>query len=59
MDGRSFLPLAEGRPTPWRDHLLYEYYREWAFPHTPPHLHFGVYTLGGARNPLPLLADKT
>ena len=35
MDGRSFLPLAEGRPTPWRTHLLYEYYWEWAFPHTP------------------------
>jgi N-acetylglucosamine-6-sulfatase len=35
MDGRSFLPLAEGRRTPWRDHLLYEYYWEWAFPQTP------------------------
>jgi len=26
---------------------------------TPPHLHFGVYTTGGAINPLPLLADKS
>lgn len=25
---------------------------------TPPHLHFGVYTPGGAINPLPLLADR-
>ncbi|HUS13107.1 MAG TPA: M23 family metallopeptidase, partial [Pyrinomonadaceae bacterium] len=25
---------------------------------TPPHLHFGVYTTGGALNPLPLLADR-
>jgi len=25
---------------------------------TPPHLHFGVYTSGGAMNPLPLLADR-
>ena len=25
---------------------------------TPPHLHFGVYTSGGAINPLPLLADR-
>jgi len=35
MDGRSFLPLAEGRRIPWRDNLLYEYYWEWAFPQTP------------------------
>jgi murein DD-endopeptidase MepM/ murein hydrolase activator NlpD len=26
---------------------------------TPPHLHFGVYTTGGAINPLPLLSDKS
>ena len=26
---------------------------------TPPHLHFGVYTLEGAINPLPLLSDRT
>ena len=25
---------------------------------TPPHLHFGVYTLNGAVNPLPLLTDR-
>ena len=26
---------------------------------TPPHLHFGVYTPGGAINPLPLITDRT
>ena len=26
---------------------------------TPPHLHFGVYTPGGAINPLPLLVDRS
>ena len=26
---------------------------------TPPHLHFGIYTLTGAINPLPLLTDRT
>jgi peptidoglycan LD-endopeptidase LytH len=26
---------------------------------TPPHLHFGVYTVNGAINPLPLLTDRT
>jgi murein DD-endopeptidase MepM/ murein hydrolase activator NlpD len=25
---------------------------------TPPHLHFGVYSTGGAINPLPLLVDR-
>jgi len=25
---------------------------------TPPHLHFGVYTMAGAINPLPLLTDR-
>ena len=35
MDGRSFLPLAEGKPASWRDFLLYEYYWEWPFPQTP------------------------
>ena len=25
---------------------------------TPPHLHFGIYTSGGAINPLPLLSDR-
>jgi N-acetylglucosamine-6-sulfatase len=35
MDGRSFLPLVQGRTIPWRDALLYEYYWEWNFPMTP------------------------
>jgi N-acetylglucosamine-6-sulfatase len=38
MDGRSFLALAgaTGAPrTAWRDALLYEYYWERNFPHTP------------------------
>jgi len=35
FDGRSFLPLLLGRKTPWRDHILYEYYWEWNFPATP------------------------
>lgn len=37
MDGRSFLKLATGdmNPKDWRKHLLYEYYWEWNFPHTP------------------------
>lgn len=35
MDGSSFLPLAEGKKIPWRDTLLYEYYWERNFPHTP------------------------
>jgi N-acetylglucosamine-6-sulfatase len=35
MDGRSFLPLARGESPPWRDTLLYEYYWERNFPHTP------------------------
>ena len=26
---------------------------------TPPHLHFGIYTLKGAINPLPLLTDRS
>jgi N-acetylglucosamine-6-sulfatase len=32
MDGRSFLPLAQNKQTPWRDALLYEYYWERNFP---------------------------
>lgn len=44
MDGRSFLPLAQGKQVTWRDHLLYEYYWEWAFPHTPT-----IYALRGDR----------
>jgi N-acetylglucosamine-6-sulfatase len=35
MDGRSFLPLLQGRSIRWRDHILYEYYWEWNFPATP------------------------
>ncbi|HEX6732335.1 MAG TPA: sulfatase [Pyrinomonadaceae bacterium] len=35
MDGKSFLSLAESKPVPWRDFLLYEYYWEWPFPQTP------------------------
>jgi N-acetylglucosamine-6-sulfatase len=35
LDGRSFLPLLQGRSLPWRDKLLYEYYWEWNFPMTP------------------------
>jgi N-acetylglucosamine-6-sulfatase len=35
MDGRSFLPLARGERVAWRDALLYEYYWERNFPHTP------------------------
>lgn len=35
MDGRSFLPLLQGRSVPWRDAILYEYYWEWNFPATP------------------------
>jgi N-acetylglucosamine-6-sulfatase len=33
--GRSFLPVLEGKQTQWRDGLLYEYYWERNFPHTP------------------------
>src|SRR5690606_37229055 len=35
MDGRSFLRLARGEQVEWRDALLYEYYWERNFPHTP------------------------
>jgi N-acetylglucosamine-6-sulfatase len=35
MDGKSFLPLLQGKSIPWRDHILYEYYWEWNFPATP------------------------
>jgi len=37
MNGRSFLGLASGKLPldEWRDALLYEYYWEWNFPHTP------------------------
>jgi N-acetylglucosamine-6-sulfatase len=35
MDGQSFLPILQGRKTPWRDGAFYEYYWERNFPHTP------------------------
>jgi len=35
FDGRSFLPLAKGLSTPWREHILYEYYWEQNYPQTP------------------------
>jgi N-acetylglucosamine-6-sulfatase len=35
LDGRSFLPLAQGRAIPWREHFLYVYYWEKNFPQTP------------------------
>ena len=35
MDGKSFLPLLQGKSAKWRDHILYEYYWEWNFPATP------------------------
>lgn len=35
MDGESFLPLATGNTTPWRDDFLYVYYWEKNYPQTP------------------------
>ncbi|MEM7385849.1 MAG: sulfatase, partial [Verrucomicrobiota bacterium] len=35
MDGESFLSLARGKTTGWREHSLYEYYWEQNYPHTP------------------------
>ena len=35
MDGLSFVPLLQGRETPWRAHVLYEYHWEWNFPAQP------------------------
>jgi len=37
MDGRSFLPLAQGRSIPWRQYFLYCYYWEQNYPQTPTH----------------------
>jgi N-acetylglucosamine-6-sulfatase len=34
-DGNSFVPVLQGKQVPWRDSLLYEYYWERNFPHTP------------------------
>ena len=42
MDGRSFLPLLEGKDLSWRDMVFYEYYWEAPFPQTPTT--FGVRT---------------
>ena len=35
MDGRSFWQLAKGKSIPWRDYVLYEYFWERNYPHTP------------------------
>ncbi|MBI4892051.1 MAG: sulfatase [Acidobacteria bacterium] len=35
LDGMSWLPVAEGKPSQWRKELLYEYYWERNFPQTP------------------------
>lgn len=35
MDGASFLPLLRGEDIPWRDEMLFVYYWEFPFPHTP------------------------
>lgn len=35
MDGRSILPLLRGEQANWPLEILYEYYWEHAFPHTP------------------------
>ena len=35
FDGASFYPLLRGDTTPWRDFLLYEYFWEHNYPHTP------------------------
>lgn len=35
MAGASLLPLARGEQVPWRTELLYEYFWERNFPHTP------------------------
>jgi N-acetylglucosamine-6-sulfatase len=35
LDGKSFLPLLKGKQIPWRNELLYEYYWERNYPHTP------------------------
>ena len=35
MDGSSFLPLLRGEEVPWRNEILFVYYWEFPFPHTP------------------------
>lgn len=44
MDGRSFLPLAQGQVIPWRTEFLYVYYWEKNFPQSPT-----VFALRGDR----------
>ena len=44
MDGRSFLPVLRDGAASWDGELLYEYYWEHAFPHTPT-----VFALRGDR----------
>ncbi len=44
IDGRSFLPVLQDEPAEWGSELLYEYYWEYAFPHTPT-----VFALRGDR----------
>lgn len=44
LDGRSFIPLAQGRSVPWRDYFLYVYYWEKNFPQSPT-----VFSLRGDR----------
>ena len=35
MDGRSVLAALRGEPVKWEGEMVYEYYWEYAFPHTP------------------------
>jgi arylsulfatase A-like enzyme len=42
IDGRSFLPLLQEQSVDWRDSIIYEYYWEYNFPHTPTM--FGIRT---------------
>jgi N-acetylglucosamine-6-sulfatase len=35
MDGKSFWKIAMGQDIPWRDYVLYEYFWERNYPHTP------------------------
>ncbi|MEZ4699211.1 MAG: sulfatase [Rhodothermales bacterium] len=45
MQGRSFVPLLEGKTVPdWRKEFAYQYYWEYNFPHTPT-----VFALRGER----------
>lgn len=44
MDGKSFLPFLKGNNQPWRTGLLYEYYWERNYPHTPT-----IHALRGSR----------